>query len=458
MERSPDEPLLRDGAVAAAAREVAATLRAAGFQALFAGGAVRDALLGRTPADIDIATSARPGRVEALFPRTHAVGRAYGVVVVRHRGIAFEVATFRAESGYSDGRHPDAVTYADVAADAGRRDFTINGLFYDPAEERLLDLVGGVADLDARVIRSIGDAARRLEEDRLRAMRAVRFAAGLGFDVAPATWEAVCAAAPTVGAVSTERLRDELLGMLVGPAPDRAMQMLADSGLLAVVLPEALAMIGCTQPPAFHPEGDVWTHTLLMLRLMARRAGEGGAPAPPELALAVLLHDIGKPPTRVEADRIRFHGHDALGAQMAGTILRRLRCSRETIHRVCALVGHHMRFIALRQMRPARRTRWLRDPLFPLHLELHALDCLGSHGDLAGHAYAVEALAALPPEPGPRLITGRDLLDLGLPQGPAIGALLEAIEDRIAAGEITTRRDALAHAAAAVAAGGDDGP
>ncbi len=432
--------------LARTARRIAARLDDAGHQALFAGGAVRDALLGLPPKDIDIATSAHPDDVEALFPRTHAVGRAFGVVVVVEEEQPFEVATFRAEAEYTDGRHPDEVTFADAEADALRRDFTINGLFYDPRSERVLDFVGGRTDLEAGVLRAIGAPLERFGEDRLRLMRAVRFGAGLGFEIEARTWDAVCAEAPHLGDVSAERIREELVKMLTGPAPDRAVEMLRESGLLAVFLPEALAMIGCTQPERFHPEGDVWTHTVLMLRLMARRAAERGEAAPPELALAVLLHDIGKPPTRVVADRIRFNGHDAAGARMSEAILRRLRSSRELIRRVGDLVGQHMRFMAVEQMRPARRNRWMRDELFGLHLELHWLDCVASHGMLDHYEFARRALAELPALAGPRLVNGTDLLALGVPEGPAVGELLEVLADRTAAGDFADRDAALAGA------------
>ncbi len=449
-----DELLLTDGPQADAARRVAARLVGAGHQALFAGGAVRDALLGKPPHDIDIATSAKPDEVEALFDKTVPVGRAFGVMVVVEEGTPFEVATFREEGSYSDGRHPDEVRFADARADASRRDFTVNGLFYDPVDERVLDFVGGRADLDVGLLRAIGDPDARFGEDRLRMLRAVRFAAQLGFDIEQATWDALCRGVAGLGDVSAERIRDELLELLVSPRPHEGMQRLADSGLLARFLPEAQDMIGCTQPPEFHPEGDVWTHTLLMLEMMASRAAGRGESVAPELAWSVLLHDIAKPPTRRVADRIRFDRHDTLGRAMAETILRRLRGSRETIRVVCDLVGHHMRFMNIEDMRPARRERWLRDPSFPLHLELHILDCLASHGSMDKARVTQRFLDELPPLPPPRLITGRDLIALGVPGGPELGRMLEVIDDRVAAGELTSREGALA-AAAELAAGYD---
>ena len=440
-----------------AARGVGARLVGEGHQALFAGGAVRDALLGIAPHDIDIATAARPEQVEALFDKTVPVGKAFGVVMVVVDGTPFEVATFREEGAYSDGRHPDEVRFADARADASRRDFTVNGLFYDPAGEQVLDFVDGRADLEAGVLRAIGDPDARFREDRLRMLRAVRFAAQLGFAIDPATWQALCRGADALDAVSAERIRDELLKVLRGPRPHEGMQLLADSGLLARFLPEAVAMIGCTQPPEFHPEGDVWAHTRMMLEMMALRAAEREEPVLPELAWGVLLHDIAKPPTRRVADRIRFDRHDSLGRSMAEEILRRLRCSRETIRVVCDLVGHHMRFMNIEDMRPARRERWLRDPTFPLHLELHTLDCLASHGSMKKVKVTRRFLDELPPLPPARLITGRDLIALGVPAGPVLGRMLEAVDDRVAAGELVSREDALA-AAAVLAAGYDPGP
>jgi poly(A) polymerase len=452
-----DEPrLLTDGPLAEAARGVVARLVGEGHQALFAGGAVRDALLGIDPHDIDIATSARPDQVEAIFEKTVPVGRAFGVMIVVVDGTPFEVATFREEGVYSDGRHPDEVRFADARADASRRDFTVNGLFYDPAAEQVLDFVDGLADLDGGVLRAIGDPDARFGEDRLRMLRAVRFAAQLGFTIEPLTWEALCRGAAALGAVSAERIRDELLKLLLSPRPHEGMQRLADSGLLTRFLPEAVAMIGCTQPPEFHPEGDVWTHTLLMLEMMAARAAEMDEPVVAELAWSVLLHDVAKPPTRRVADRIRFDRHDSLGRVMAEDILRRLRCSRETIRVVCDLVGQHMRFMNIEDMRPARRERWLRDPAFSLHLELHTLDCLASHGSMKKVDVTRRFINELLPLPPERLITGRDLIDLGVPPGPELGRMLESIDDRVAAGELTSRDQALA--AAAVLAAGYDPP
>ncbi len=426
------------------ARRIAAKLTAQGHQALFAGGAVRDALLGRPAHDIDIATSATPDTVQELFEHTVAVGKAFGVIVVIEEGHQFEVATFRAEAQYTDGRHPDEVRFADAEADACRRDFTVNGLFYDPAAGRLHDFVGGEADLQARVLRAIGDPSVRFGEDRLRMMRAVRFTVNLGFTLEPATLAAVQQEADQLTVVSYERIRDELLKILTGADPRAGVELLRVTGLLAQFLPEALVMVDCTQPPQFHPEGDVWTHTMMMLEMMAERARERGEPTPPELALAVLLHDVGKPGTRTVSDRIRFNAHDTLGREMTDTILRRLKCSRATVGTVQDLVGRHMTFMNIQKMRAGKRARWLRDPMFPLHLELHALDCLSSHRMLDNYEFAIRTAAELPPERPLRLVNGHDLMALGVPQGPQLGAWLERVDDLVASGQITGRDELLA--------------
>ena len=435
----PGPELFRDDVMSRVARVVAARLRAHGHQALFAGGAVRDAMLDVEARDIDIATSATPDEVEALFDHTYAVGKAFGVVVVRERDLQFEVATFRAEAEYTDGRHPDRVVYADAEADAARRDFTINGLFFDPHENTVLDFVGGRADLERRVVRAIGAPLLRFGEDRLRLMRAVRFAANLDFHLDPETAAAVRHEARHIGVVSAERIREELIKILTGADPARGIELLDECGLLRPILPELHPMKGCTQPPQFHPEGDVWEHTMMMLRLMRER----NETIPPALALGVLLHDVGKPATRSVAERIRFDGHDAVGARQTETILRRLCCSGALIDAVRDLVGQHMRFMAIEEMRPHRRERWLRDVEFPLHLELHALDCLASHGGLDKYEFAREALRALPPEPDLPLVRGSDILAMGLGEGPAVGRILEAVADEQAAGRVTDRENAL---------------
>ncbi|MCZ7643731.1 MAG: CCA tRNA nucleotidyltransferase [Planctomycetota bacterium] len=438
-----DERASRAEAFARAAVE---RLARAGHRALWAGGCVRDRLLGRVPKDYDVATSARPGEVQALFPRTHEVGASFGVVCVLEPGppgegppLQLEVATFRRDGAYADGRHPVAVEFSGEAEDARRRDFTVNGLFYDPLKDELLDYVNGRADLKARLVRAIGDPAARFEEDRLRLLRAVRFAAQLGFELEAGTFAALKAHAPGIGAIARERVREELTRMLAGPDPRRAFELLKASGLLKAVLPEVDALAGVAQPPQFHPEGDVWTHTLMLLGQLRD--------APPSLAWAALLHDVGKPPTFAVTDRIRFNEHEKVGAAMAEAILLRLRASNEFTARVVALVRQHMAFKDLPNMRAAKRVRFLRQPHFDEHLELHRIDCLASHGSLENWEFGRRELAALGEERlrPPRLLDGEDLKALGLPPGPRYKEILEAVEDLQLEGALTSREEALAH-------------
>ena len=429
---------LREFAVAAVRR-----LTEAGHRALFAGGCVRDQLLGREPKDYDVATSAMPEEVQRLFPRTVAVGAAFGVVEVLGAGPApprVEVATFRRDAGYSDGRHPDAVEFAGEVEDVKRRDFTVNGLLYDPLKDEVLDYVGGRQDLARRLIRAIGDPRARFREDRLRMLRAVRFAAELGFELDGLTFAALKKEAAHVREVSAERTRDELAKMLTGPRPCRAFELLKSGRLLKEVLAEVEALAGVPQPAEFHPEGDVWTHTLLML--------SGLSSGPLTLALGVLLHDIGKPPTCVHAaDRIRFNEHEELGATMAEEILRRLRFPNEVLERVTELVRQHMAFKDLRHMRPARLKRFLRMPHFDEHLELHRLDCLASHGSLECYEFCRAQQALLTPKQlrPPPLLTGEDLKALGLEPGPLFKRILADLEDRQLEGTLSGREAALEH-------------
>jgi len=395
-------------------------------------------LLGRPPADYDIATSATPEQVQALFTRTIPVGAAFGVIRVTADDGEYEVATFRAEGPYLDGRHPSSVRYATAREDAVRRDFTVNGLFFDPETSEVLDLVGGRADLAARTIRTIGDPAARFAEDHLRMLRAVRQAAELGFAIAAETLEALRQLRGGLAGVSPERVRDELIRIVAGPDPRRGLALLRDTGLLEVVLPEVAAEIGVPQPEQFHPEGDVFEHTQLAL-------GHLRAPSV-TLAMATLLHDVGKPETFTRADRIRFDRHDEVGAAIGRRVMERLRFSRRDVDRVAALVERHMIFKDLPQMREARRRRLFADEAFPELLELHRVDCEASHGDLSTYAWIRQRLAELAGEPAApsRLITGDDLLALGLAPGPRIGAILQCVEDARLEGQVRTREEALA--------------
>jgi poly(A) polymerase len=415
------------------ARAIVTTLQARGFQAYYAGGAVRDRLLGVAAQDFDVVTDARPEQVMKLFPRHSAVGAKFGVILVRGEGGSTEVATFRTEASYRDGRHPGEVRYAATPEeDVARRDFTINGLLMDPLTGEILDYVGGRADLAAGVVRAIGDADRRFAEDHLRMLRGVRFAARLGFTIEAGTWAAMQRAAGRIRAISAERVRDELTKMLTEGRARRAFELLEESGLLAEVLPEVARMRGVEQPPQYHPEGDVWTHTRMML-------GDLPAGCPAELAWGVLLHDVGKPPTfRRAPDRIRFDRHAAVGAAMAGEIAHRLRFSGQEAEAVVALVGEHMKWPELPKMRTSTRLRFLRRADIERHLELLRLDCANSHGDLSLHEYARAQLEGLAPEQlrPPRLLTGEDLLAMGYAPGPQFRAMLAAVEDAQLEGEV----------------------
>ena len=417
------------------------TLYAGGFEAWLVGGCVRDELRGAAPKDFDIATNARPEQVEALFPKTIGVGKCFGVMLVLEGGGQFEVATFRAESGYADGRRPDTVTFGDAKADALRRDFTINGLFLNPITGELRDWVGGEADLKAGVLRTIGDPAERFGEDHLRLLRAVRFAAQLDFQIELATFAAVQEHAEKINRVSAERIRDELLKLFRPPHAARGLDLLRDSGLLAYVLPEMMLTIGCEQSPEYHPEGDVYKHIRLMLKTMAE-----GAPA--ELPWTILLHDIAKPATAAvgEDGCIHNYGHDKLGAEMTEVILERLKFPRKQIDEIVFTVREHMHLAVAPKMRKAKLRRILLRPTFELELEQHRIDCLGSHAKLDIYDFLRAEQAALEEIPAvlKPLVTGRDLIELGVEPGPPMGKLLNEIRDRQLAEEFSTRDEALA--------------
>lgn len=421
------------------ARRIVERLRAAGHSAWLVGGCVRDRLLGREAEDYDVATDARPERIMALFPRSGHVGAHFGVVLVRAEGCEVEVATYRSEHAYSDGRHPDAVEFeTDPRKDALRRDFTVNALFQDPFTGEVLDYVGGQADLERRLIRAIGDSAERFAEDRLRLLRAVRFAARLGFEIEPATMEAIRQSRTLIHTVSAERIRDELVRILTEGAARRGFELLDEAGLLEEILPEVAAMKGVQQPPEYHPEGDVWRHTLLLLERLDRPT--------PTLAMGALLHDVGKPATFRVAERIRFDGHVEAGVNIARGILERLRFSRHDTAQVLALVANHMRFKDAHNMRASTLKRFMRLPRFEEHLELHRLDCLASNGRLDTWQMVKSRYERMPPEElkPPPLIRGDDLIAEGYPPGPAFTRILAAVEDAQLEGRITTREEALA--------------
>lgn len=431
-----------------AATNVARHLQSLGFEARFAGGCVRDHLLGLTPHDIDIATNASPDHVLRAFPHAKPVGKAFGVVIVPlPGGHAIEVATYRKESGYLDGRRPTHVEFTTAPLDASRRDFTINGMFLDPLTGQLFDYVHGQRDLQLKIVRAIGDPAQRFHEDALRMIRAVRFASVLHFTLHPDTLAAIQTHASRIQLVSIERIQHELTRILCETRhrAGHAIHLLHQTRLLPLILPEVAALQGVQQPPEFHPEGDVYTHTLLMLDRLSQ--------PDPVLAYAVLLHDIGKPatatlgPDRRGGTRIRFDGHAELGARIAETILTRLKLPRALIDRVVHLVAHHMRFIDAPRMRKNTLRRIIGHPDFPLALELHRLDCLASHGSLDTYHFLQNARQAYQNEPvlPPRWITGRDLLNLGLPPGPHIGHLLNTAYDLQLEGRFPTPQALLNH-------------
>lgn len=431
------------GQVDPGAAEVVDRLRRAGHTAYLAGGCVRDLLLGRPPNDWDVATDADPDRVLELFEHAVPVGARFGIVLVRLEGGEYHVARFRREGPYADGRRPERVEFTGPEEDARRRDFTINGLFHDPGGEGVIDHVGGLKDLEAGLVRAIGDPAERFAEDGLRTLRAVRLAASLEFQIEPGTWQAVRDCAHMVDALAAERVRDELTRILVEGAAAKGFELLLASGLLERVLPEVAAFRGVQQPPEHHPEGDVWEHVLLMLKQVDDLDGP-----PPTLAWGVLLHDVGKPPTFSESDRIRFHGHDEIGAEMVDGIARRLRFSNRDTERVRMLTAQHMRFPNARRMRPGKLKRFLRQEGFDELLELHRIDCLSSHGMLDLHEFCREALRASEEEEGkrlrpPPLLDGRDLIDLGLQPGPAFGEILRWVEEEQLEGRLRDRDSAL---------------
>lgn len=420
------------------AKTVVRTLQEAGHKAYLAGGCVRDRVMGCAPQDIDIATDARPEEVMQLFTRTVPVGMSFGVVIVLEGSYAYEVATFRSDGQYLDGRHPSEVHFSGEKEDASRRDFTINGMYYDTLQDRIIDHVGGQEDIRAKQIRCIGDPEARFQEDKLRLIRAVRFAAQLDFQMDPQTDQALRRQASEITSVSAERIRDELFRILTGPRPAQGIRLMHAVGLLKPLLPEVAAMEGVQQPPEFHPEGDVWVHTLILLEKMA-----SGTHA--ELALAALLHDIGKPPTFSVRERIRFDNHCQVGARMAGEICERLRLSRKQIDQVVELVREHLRFKDVRQMRESKLKRFLRGEYFSDHLALHRLDCLASHGDLSNWDFCRKKLDEIEPEQmrPPRLVTGDDLIRLGFQPGPVFSEILTAVEDAQLDDRIRSREDAL---------------
>ncbi len=424
-----------------AARQIVARLRGQGSVAYFAGGCVRDLVRGEAPKDIDIATDARPGLVQNIFHRTYAVGAHFGVIVVLENGFQFEVATFRSDGAYLDHRRPAEVHFSTPQEDAARRDFTINGMFFDPLADEVIDFVGGRVDLEAKLVRAIGDPVQRFGEDRLRMLRAIRFATVLNYEIDDLTWDALVANAATINQISAERIREELVRIFLSPNRMRGWDLLDESGLLRAILPEIEPMKGCLQPEQFHPEGDVFTHTRLMLKLLP---AEVSVP----LVFSVILHDIAKPKTAQvdETGRIRFNAHDRIGAEMTEDIMERLRFSRAEIDATAEMVRQHMVFKDVPKMRVAKLKRFMARPTFAEELELHRVDCASSHQMLENYDFLVGKREEFANEPiiPPPLVRGDDLIALGLKPGPKFGEILEAVETRQLEGMLSDRDQALA--------------
>lgn len=424
------------------AKDISRILNDAGHTCYFAGGCVRDQLLKIEPKDYDLATSATPQQVLKLFPKADSIGAHFGVILVKYAGAAFEIATFRTDGSYTDSRRPESVTFATAEEDASRRDFTVNGLFQKSDTGEIIDFVNGKIDIEKKLIRAIGNPNERFTEDALRLMRAIRFATKLNFDIEEKTWEAIKTNAPLIKNIATERIQAEFSLILLSPRRARGLDLLVKSGLIQHFLPEILDLIGCEQPPQFHPEGDVYIHTSMMLDML-----EGEVTL--ELVLAVLLHDIGKPATYSydpDEDRIRFSGHDSLGAEMAETILKRLKYSNKTIDEVCAMVANHMNFMNVRFMKKSKVKRFMSRPTYELEMELHRVDCGSSNGITENYDFLrakEEEFASEPLIPAP-LISGKDLIGLGYRPGPQFKEILQAIQTEQLEGKLTESSQAIA--------------
>jgi tRNA nucleotidyltransferase/poly(A) polymerase len=422
------------------AREIAEQLRERGRVAYFAGGSVRDMVRGLPAKDFDIATDAPPNVVQKIFPHTFAVGAHFGVVVVVENGFNFEVATFRSDGAYLDHRHPVEVRFSSPEEDAKRRDFTINGMFFDPKINEVIDFVGGRADIESKIVRAIGDPAARFDEDRLRMLRAVRFAVVLDYKIDNETWKALVENAVSINEISAERIRDELVKIFLSPRRVRGWDLLDESGLMRAVLPELEAMKGCLQPEQFHPEGDVFRHTRLMLELLPEKVSL-------PLVFSVLLHDVAKPVTATvdETGRIRFNEHDRIGAVMTEAIMERLRFSRAEIDAAVEMVRQHMVFKDVPKMRVAKLKRFMARPTFEEELELHRVDCASSHRMMDNYEFLLRKREEFANEPiiPPPLVRGDDLIALGMKPGPKFGEILEAVETRQLEGALRNRDEAL---------------
>ncbi|MDP3980786.1 MAG: CCA tRNA nucleotidyltransferase [Chlamydiota bacterium] len=435
------------------AERIVDRLRKHNFEAYFAGGCVRDMLMGKTPHDYDIATNAHPDSVISLFKKTIPVGVQFGVVLVlmpeddahvneeidqQKKYDTFEVATFRSEGPYIDGRHPSSVSFTSAREDVLRRDFTVNGLLYDPHKKEIMDYVEGREDIERKLIRAIGDARERFDEDKLRILRAVRFAVNLDFQIEEETFRAICECSSNITQVSAERIRDELVKIFTGFRPGRGLELLSETGLLKLLLPEIEIMKGVEQPPEFHPEGDVYIHTRMMLDSLKY--------ASLNLAFGVLLHDIGKPPTYSVSDRIRFNNHDKVGARMTQDILKRFKFSNKDIDNIVACVDNHIRFKDVKKMREAKLKRFMARRTFEDELELHRIDCLCSHGMMDNWEFLCEKYEQFKQEP-PQVhafITGDHLIEMGYLPGPLFKQILTEVEDKVLEHEIHNLEEAKA--------------
>jgi len=423
---------------------VVKTIQEAGFQAVFAGGCVRDQFLGLEPHDYDIATNATPDQIEALFDKTVPIGKSFGVIDVLVDNLDFQIATFRSDGKYSDGRHPDDVTFSSMEEDAKRRDLTINGMFYDPIADRMYDFVGGQKDLEAKKIRLIGCPKCRIDEDLLRMMRVIRFAARFNFAVEFNSFRTVCDNAHLISQVSVERVADELVKILSVENKKQAIDLLFETGLMAQVVPEFIAMKGCEQPVDYHPEGCCACHTIKAMQNLENPSSE--------LLIATFLHDIGKPPTQKFEERIRFDGHDFEGAKMTEAILRRLKFSNEFIEHTVSMVRNHMKFMHVKEMRKSRLKRFMNLPKFEEHLALHKADCMSSHEGIDNYEFIIEQLKTFKAEPEknvisklPRLVTGHDLIAMGFIQGSIFRTILTDIEDQQLEEKLSTKEEAVSY-------------
>jgi poly(A) polymerase len=432
--------VMKTSAMEKTAREVAQRLRERGHIAYFAGGCVRDMVRGLPAKDFDVATDATPEIVQKLFPHTYAVGAAFGVVVVVENGFNFEVATFRSDGAYVDHRHPVDVQFSSPEEDAKRRDFTINGMFFDPEKNEVIDFVGGQADLKTKIIRAIGNPEERFNEDRLRMLRAVRFATVLDYKIDNRTWDSLVLNAESINDISAERIREELVKIFLSPNRVRGWDLLDQSGLMRTILPELEAMKGCLQPEQFHPEGDVFQHTRLMLEMLPEKVSTA-------LVMSVLFHDVAKPVTATvdETGRIRFNEHDRIGAAMTESIMERLRFSRAEIDAAVEMVRQHMVFKDVPKMRVAKLKRFMARPTFEEELELHRVDCGSSHGMMDNYEFLLNKREEFANEPiiPPPLVRGDDLIALGMKPGPKFGEILEAVQTRQLEGALKDRQAAL---------------